>query len=78
LIKGEGYQSEKKIVQPLGIHHEIVKHISRDELNVRKVNFKWVPHVLKTFEKLFGSKFAESCWISWKARPTFLKCVHRT
>jgi hypothetical protein len=30
----------------LGIRHEIVKRILRDDLNMRKVNFKEVPHAL--------------------------------
>jgi hypothetical protein len=40
LIEGEGYVSEKKVTQMLGIHHETVKRILRDDLNKRKMNFK--------------------------------------
>jgi hypothetical protein len=28
----------------LGVHHEIMKWTSRDGLNMRQANFKWVPH----------------------------------
>jgi hypothetical protein len=40
LIEGEGYLSQKKIAQVLGIHHETVKQILRDDPNARKVNSK--------------------------------------
>jgi hypothetical protein len=51
LIEGEGYLSQKKIAQMLGIHHETVKRILRNDLNMRKVNFKWVPHALNSSQK---------------------------
>jgi Mn-dependent DtxR family transcriptional regulator len=40
LIEGKGYISQKKIARMLGIHHETVKRILRDDLNMRKMNFK--------------------------------------
>jgi hypothetical protein len=50
-----------------GIHQETVKHIIRNDHGMRKVIFKWVPHVLKSSQKFFRSKFPESYLISWKA-----------
>jgi hypothetical protein len=35
----------------LGIHHDIVKSILRSDLNMRKVNFKWLPHALNSSQK---------------------------
>jgi hypothetical protein len=34
-----------------GIHHETVKDILRDDLNMGNVNFKLVPHTLNSFHK---------------------------
>jgi hypothetical protein len=51
LIEGEGYLSQKTIAQMLGIHDETVKRILRNDLNTRKVNFKWVPNALDSCQK---------------------------
>jgi hypothetical protein len=51
LIEGEGYVSQKKIAQILGVHQETVERNLRDDLNMRKVNFKWVPHALDNSQK---------------------------
>jgi hypothetical protein len=51
LIEGEGYISQKKIAQMLGIHHETVKHILRDDVNMPKGNSKSVPHALDSSQK---------------------------
>jgi hypothetical protein len=51
LIEGQGYLSHKKIAQILGAHHEAIKGILRNDLNMRKVNFKWVPHALDSSHK---------------------------
>jgi hypothetical protein len=40
LVESEGYMSQKKIAQMLGRHHETVKSILRNDLNMGKVNFK--------------------------------------
>jgi hypothetical protein len=51
LIEDERYLSQKKIAQMPRIHHDTVKDILRDDLNMLKVNFKWVPHALNSFHK---------------------------
>jgi hypothetical protein len=51
LIEGDGYLYQKKIAQMRAIHHELVKRILRDDLNIRKVNFKWVPYALEGPQK---------------------------
>jgi hypothetical protein len=51
LIKGEGHLPQMKIAQMLGIHDETVKRILRDELNMVKLPFKWVPHALDSSQK---------------------------
>jgi transposase len=43
--------SQKKIAHILGIHYETVKSILRSDLNMRKVNFKWLPHALNSSQK---------------------------
>jgi hypothetical protein len=40
-IKGEGYLSQKKLAHMLGIYHETVKDMLRDDPIMRKINFKW-------------------------------------
>jgi hypothetical protein len=51
LIEGLGYLSQKKIAQMMGSYHETVKHVLRDDLNIRKVSFKWVPHALNNSQR---------------------------
>jgi transposase len=70
LIEGDGYLSQKKIAQILGVHLETIKRILRDGLNMRRVNFKWVPHALNSSQRAVRSKFRESYLISWKAIET--------
>jgi hypothetical protein len=36
----------------LGIHHKTVKRILRDDLNMRKLNFKSGPHALGSSQKV--------------------------
>jgi hypothetical protein len=52
LIEGEGGLSQKKIAVMRGIHQETVKRIRRDDLNARKVAFKWVPYALNSSQKV--------------------------
>jgi predicted XRE-type DNA-binding protein len=54
LIESEGNLSQKKIAQTLGVHHETIKHVLRDDLNMRKVNLKWVLHALGSSQKAVG------------------------
>jgi histone-lysine N-methyltransferase SETMAR len=51
LIESEGYLSQKKIAHILGLHPNTVKHILCEDLKMRKVNFKWVPHSLSDSQK---------------------------
>jgi hypothetical protein len=51
LIESEGYLSQKEIAHVLRIHREKVKSILRGDLNMRKVNFKWLPHALNSSQK---------------------------
>jgi hypothetical protein len=51
LIEGEGYRFQKKIAPMLGVHHETIKGILRDYLNICKLNFKWMPHALDSSQK---------------------------
>jgi hypothetical protein len=51
LVESEGCLSQKKIAHILGIHHETVKSILRDDLTMRKVNCKWLRHALKSSQK---------------------------
>jgi phenylpyruvate tautomerase PptA (4-oxalocrotonate tautomerase family) len=51
LIEGDRYLYQEKIAQMLDIHHESVKHILRDALNMPKVNIKCVPHALDSSQK---------------------------
>jgi hypothetical protein len=51
LIEGEGYLSQKKAAQILGVHHETIKHSLRDDLNMGKVNFKQVLHAPNSSQK---------------------------
>jgi histone-lysine N-methyltransferase SETMAR len=50
-IESEESLSQKKIAHILGIHHETVKSILRSDLNMRKVNFKWLLHALNNSQK---------------------------
>jgi hypothetical protein len=70
LIQSEGYLSQKKIAHLLGIHHETVKSIMRSDLNMRKVNFKWLPHALNNSQRPLESKLRASSSRSRKARQT--------
>jgi hypothetical protein len=40
LIKGEEYLSPKKMAQMLCVHHDTIKRILRDDLNIHSVNSK--------------------------------------
>jgi hypothetical protein len=51
LSEGKRNLSRKKIASMLSIDHETVKCVLRDDLNMRKVNFKWVPYALNDSQK---------------------------
>jgi hypothetical protein len=44
--------SNKRIACILGIHQNIVKRVLPEDLSIRKVNFKWIPHLFDDDEKL--------------------------
>jgi hypothetical protein len=45
------YLSQKWIASILDIHQTIVKYVLREYLLLRKVNFKWIPHLLDDNQK---------------------------
>jgi hypothetical protein len=51
LLAGEEYLFQKKIAQMLDIHHETIKRMLRDNLNVHNLNFKRVPRALNNSQK---------------------------
>jgi hypothetical protein len=51
LIEGGGCLSQKTIAHMPGVHHETIKRVLRDGVNMRKVNFKLVSHALKSSQK---------------------------
>jgi hypothetical protein len=60
MIEEKPYLSQRKIAQTLSLHHNIVKRLITEELNLRRVNFKKVPHTLTASHKL------RRVTISWK------------
>jgi transposase len=52
MIEENPYLSQKKIAQSLSLHHGIVKRLITEELDLRRVNFRWVPHILNASQKL--------------------------
>jgi hypothetical protein len=46
------YLSPKRIALIVNIHQGRVKHILRKDISLRKVNFKWILHLLDGDEKL--------------------------
>jgi histone-lysine N-methyltransferase SETMAR len=51
LIESEGFLSQKQIGHMLGFHHDTVKRILCEDLQMRKVNCKWIPHTLSSSQK---------------------------
>jgi transposase len=70
LTEGEGCLSQKKIAQMLGVHHKTIKRLLRDDLTMRKVNFKWVLHALGSSQKAVGVQVSREPMICWKAAQT--------
>jgi hypothetical protein len=52
LVESEGCLSHKKTEHILGIHHETLKSILHEDLNMRKVNFKWLPPALNSSQRV--------------------------
>jgi histone-lysine N-methyltransferase SETMAR len=59
LIESEPFLSQKRIAGRLNLHQATVKTILCDELNMRKVNFKWIPHTLSAAQKLMRVALSE-------------------
>jgi histone-lysine N-methyltransferase SETMAR len=74
LIEGEGYLSQKKIAQILSMHHETVKSILREDLNMRKVNFKWLPHMLNASQKASRVEVSRELLDFLESRPDRSLC----
>jgi hypothetical protein len=51
MIEENSYLSQKKIARTLSLHRDIAKRLITEELNLRRVNFKWVPHPLTASQK---------------------------
>jgi hypothetical protein len=51
LLVDDPYLSQKTIAGILSIHQATVKRILLEELSLRKVNFKWIPHHLNERQK---------------------------
>jgi hypothetical protein len=45
------YLSQKRIARILSIHRTTVKHVLLEDLLLRKVNFKWISHLLNDDQK---------------------------
>jgi hypothetical protein len=68
LIEGEGYIPQERIAEILGIRHETVKRILRDDLNMPKANSGWMLYAPTSSEKAVRVQvsrelldFLESC-----------------
>jgi hypothetical protein len=51
-IKERSFLSQEKIVQILSLHHDLVKRLITEELNMRRVDLKQVPDALTASPKL--------------------------
>jgi uncharacterized ferritin-like protein (DUF455 family) len=51
LLESKPYISQKTRSRRLNLHHDIVHEILTEELGLRKVNFKWIPHSLTESQK---------------------------
>jgi hypothetical protein len=51
LIESERFLSHKQIGHMFGLHQDAAKRILRDDLQMRKVNCKWILHTLSSSQK---------------------------
>jgi hypothetical protein len=51
LLDENAYLSQKQIASVLSIHQTIVKYVLLEDLLLRQVNFKWIPHLLNDDQK---------------------------
>jgi len=51
LIQENPFLSQKKICQILGIHHQTARRIIEEDLQFRRINFRWIPHSLDSSQK---------------------------
>jgi hypothetical protein len=62
LVSCTPYLSQKNLALALSVHCGIVKRLIVEELNLPRVNFKWVPHALGTTQELERVKIScEAC-----------------
>jgi hypothetical protein len=52
MIEENPYLSQKKIAQALFLCQDIVKRLITEDLTLRRINFKWVPHIITASQKL--------------------------
>jgi hypothetical protein len=58
LLDENPYLSQKQIYSILSIHQTAVKHVLREDFLFRKVNFKWIPHLLDVDQKTERVRFS--------------------
>jgi hypothetical protein len=58
-----------KITQMRGIHHQLAKRNLGDDLNMYKVNFKWVPHALDNSQKAVRVQVSRDLLDFLESRP---------
>jgi hypothetical protein len=54
MTEENSYRSQKKIARLSSLHHDVVKRLIKEELNLRRVNFKRAPHTLTASQKMEG------------------------
>jgi hypothetical protein len=59
------------------MHHETVKSILREDLKMRKVNFKWVPHMLNSSHKASLVEVSRELLDSLESAKIALGAKHR-
>ena len=45
-LKEDPYMSTRQLAEAVGVNKQTVKRVLIDELNMVKINLKWIPHVL--------------------------------
>jgi len=52
ILTEDAYRSAKSIAEEIGIEHETVTNNKKNDIGMKKVNFKWIPHSLTIDQKL--------------------------
>ena len=61
-LKIDPYQSSRSIAEALNTNKTAVSNTLREELNMRKNNFKWIPHNLTDKQKKIELTGPEKCY----------------